>query len=86
MEDLEKFQKQQIPFYQISQEAKINYNGIREISFSNRIQTNFTTLDTLPVFQIHWYDSIENSSLQKTQVKKWLLTRLQLDSIQVIHQ
>jgi uncharacterized hydrophobic protein (TIGR00271 family) len=86
MEDLEKFQKQQIPFYQISQEAKINYDGIREISFSNRIQTNFTTLDTLPVFQIHWYDSIENSSLQKTQVKKWLLTRLQLDSIQVIHQ
>ncbi len=85
-EDLEKFQKQQIPFYQISQEAKINYDGIREISFSNRIQTNFTTLDTLPVFQIHWYDSIENSSLQKTQVKKWLLTRLQLDSIQVIHQ
>lgn len=86
MEDLEKFQKQQIPFYQISQEAKINYDGIREISFSNRIQTNFTTLDTLPVFQIHWYDSIENTSLQKTQVKKWLLTRLQLDSIQVIHQ
>lgn len=86
MEDLEKFQKQQIPFYQISQEAKINYDGIREISFSNRIQTNFTTLDTLPVFQIHWYDSIENSSLQKIQVKKWLLTRLQLDSIQVIHQ
>lgn len=86
MEDLEKFQRQQIPFYQISQEAKINYDGIREISFSNRIQTNFTTLDTLPVFQIHWYDSIENTSLQKTQVKKWLLTRLQLDSIQVIHQ
>jgi hypothetical protein len=86
LEDLEKFQKQQIPFYQISQEAKINYEGIQSISFSNRIQTNFTSIDTLPVFQIQWYDSLENTALQKMQVKKWLLARLQLDSIQVIHQ
>ena len=86
LEDLEKFQKKQIPFYQISQEAKINYEGIQSISFSNRIQTNFTSIDTLPVFQIQWYDTIENTSLQKMQVKKWLLARLQLDSIQVMHQ
>ena len=86
LEDLEKFQKKQIPFYQISQEAKINYEGIQSISFSNRIQTNFTSIDTLPVFQIQWYDTIENTSLQKIQVKKWLLARLQLDSIQVMHQ
>jgi len=86
LEDLEEFQKKQIPFYQISQEAKINYEGIQSISFSNRIQTNFTSIDTLPVFQIQWYDTIENTSLQKMQVKKWLLARLQLDSIQVMHQ
>ena len=86
LEDLEKFQKKQIPFYQISQEAKINYEGIQSISFSNRIQTNFTSIDTLPVFQIQWHDTIENKSLQKMQVKKWLLARLQLDSIQVLHQ
>ncbi|MFC2126787.1 DUF389 domain-containing protein [Bacteroidota bacterium] len=83
LEDLDKLQKKQIPFIQVSQEAKINYDGLKQISFSNVLKTDFTSIDTIPVFQIQWYDTIENSELQEQQLKKWLKTRLQLDSIQV---
>jgi len=82
-ERLNKLKKQQIPFIKISQEAKINYDGLKEISFSNLIKTNFERIDTLPVFHLQWYDSIQNTNTQEDQLKRWLKTRLELDTIQI---
>ena len=82
-ENLDKLERQQIPFVKLSQEAKINYDGLKEISFSNVIKTNFTRIDTIPVFHLQWQDSIPNRLLQEQQLKKWLQMRLELDTLQV---
>ncbi|WP_139958649.1 DUF389 domain-containing protein [Flavicella sediminum] len=84
LNDLERIQKKQIPFIQVSQEAKINYEELKNISFSNVLSTDFTRIDTIPVFQIQWKDSIDNTDLKEQQLKRWLQTRLQLDSLQLI--
>tara|TARA_B100000809_G_scaffold149298_1_gene146830 strand:+ start:41066 stop:42529 length:1464 start_codon:yes stop_codon:yes gene_type:complete len=82
-DDLEEIKKRQIPFLNISQEAKINHEGLKAISFSNLIKTNFTTIDTIPVFHIQWHDSIPNIEVQEVQLKRWLKQRLELDSLQL---
>lgn len=82
-DDLERIKKRHIPFLNISQEAKIIHSGLKAISFSNLIKTNFTTIDTIPVFHIQWNDSIPNTAAQEAQLKRWLKQRLELDSIQL---
>lgn len=83
--DLERIKKREIPFLNISQEAKIIHDGLKAISFSNLIKTNFETIDTIPVFHIEWHDSIQNTEKQEIQLKKWLQKRLELDSLQLFH-
>ena len=81
--ELSKFYNSQIPFIQISKEAKANYNGLKQISYGNIIETNFSKVDTITVFNTKWYDSIPKSKEQKVLLQKWLKIRLNKDSIQV---
>ena len=78
---LEKLTKEKIPFAQISQEAKINYEGLKTISFSKVISTNFETIDTIPVASISWHDSIKNKDDLKNKMTKWLQKRLNLENL-----
>ncbi len=75
-----------IPFLKISEEAKINYEGLEEISFSHQLKTNFSKVDTLAVFNVKWFDSIPKKTVKTEEVKlkKWLQTRLSLDTLVVI--
>jgi uncharacterized hydrophobic protein (TIGR00271 family) len=82
--DLDKIQKKQIPFIQVSQEAKINYDGLKEISFSNLIKTDFNSIDTIPVFHLQWYDTIQNINNHEKQIKRWLQTRLSINRLEVL--
>ncbi len=84
LEELNRLEKRQIPFIKISKEAKINYDGLKEISFSNLIKTNFDRIDTIPVFNLQWHDTIQNTAQQEDQLKRWLKTRLELDTIQIM--
>jgi uncharacterized hydrophobic protein (TIGR00271 family) len=79
--ELSKYYDSQIPFIQISKEAQINYNGLAQLSYAKLINTNFNAVDTLTVFNAKWYDSIPNTSEQKILLKKWLKTRLNLDTL-----
>ena len=81
--ELSKFYNSQIPFIQISKEAKANYNGLKQISYGNIIETNFSKVDTITVFNTKWYDSIPKSKEQKVLLQKWLKIRLNKDNIQV---
>ena len=78
---LEKLTKEEIPFTQISQEAKINYEGLKTISFSKVISTNFETIDTIPLATISWYDSITNKDELGVKMTKWLQKRLNLENL-----
>jgi len=78
---LEKLTKETIPFAQISQEAKINYEGLKTISFSKVISTNFETIDTVPAASITWHDSISNKEELQARMARWLKRRLNLDNL-----
>ncbi len=81
--ELNKHKAQEIPFLKLSKEVKINYNGIKEISFANQIKTNFKTIDTIPIFKIVWNKTISKNKIeeQKLRIKNWLKTRLELDTL-----
>ena len=82
--ELSKYYK--VPFSNIIQEARINYTGLKTLSYANVISTNFKSTDTLSVFTVSWYDSIPNNNEQEQKLKLWLKTRLSLDTIKVVRE
>ena len=74
----------EIPFLQVSQEAKINYSGLKSISYARKVTTDFKNLDTLVVFSTQWYDSVPKTNEQYEKLQLWLKTRLRLDTLEVI--
>ena len=69
----------QIPFKDISAEAKANYENIAGLGFSYQIQTDFNKLDTVPVFEVKWKDGIRGNQKDADTKKMlaWLKLRLQ---------
>lgn len=78
---LSKLNNEQIPFIQVSREARINYAGLKSIGFSKTIITNFQTYDTIPMVSVVWQDSIMNRNQLNLRLKTWLQTRLNLDTL-----
>ena len=78
--------KSRIPFAKISEEAKINYEELEELSYSKMVKTNFKSMDTINVFTLKWYDSIPKKQIKSQQKKlhKWLKARLDLDTLQIV--
>ncbi len=83
-EDLQLLYENRIPFQKISKEAKINYEGLKSLSYANRISTNFRTIDTIAVFSTQWYDSVPDTDKQFDKLQIWLKTRLELDTLEVV--
>ncbi|PIE49027.1 MAG: hypothetical protein CSA39_04735 [Flavobacteriales bacterium] len=77
--------KNQIPFYDISQEAKINYENMDKLSYSHRVNTNFKELDSIDVFSVVWKDGISRSEIksQEQKLQQWLKFRTKLDTLVV---
>ena len=71
------------PFIDIANEIKSLQKEISEVSYANAIKTNFTTTDTIPVFQIK-FDKGFNSKekLKSTEtLQNWLRTKLKNEKI-----
>lgn len=81
--ELGKFYANQIPFAQISKEAQINYSGLKQLTYSKIYKTNFKTIDTITVFNAEWDAAISNKTQEEIRLKKWLKTRLNLDTLVV---
>lgn len=83
---LRKFQKQQIPFVSISKEVEINYENLSEISYADKIISNFNTIDTLPEISLVWKEDLpkEKQLAQETKLRKWLTYKLNLDTLVVV--
>jgi hypothetical protein len=76
---------QNVPFKSLSEELKINYEGVETFSYSNKITTNFQKTDTLPVVNIRWKKNVAAAE-RKADLKKieaWLKFKLKLDTIEV---
>lgn len=79
--ELSKFYTTQIPFMQISKEAQINYSSLKQLSYAKLVTTNFSTVDTITVFNAEWKANVSNKSQEQIKLKKWLKTRLNLDTL-----
>jgi hypothetical protein len=76
--ELSSFAKKQIPFNDISAEAKSTYDNLATLSFSYVVTTDFSSQDTIPVFEVRWKDPA-NTEMINTESKKlndWLKIRL----------
>ena len=81
----QKMSEKQIPFSEISAEAKANYEELNNLSFSYQITTDFSKTDTVPVFMVRWKEGISSENLNKEHQKltKWLRLRLKDSTLQV---
>ena len=83
--ELSKYRGDAFSFSNLSREAKINYENIEEIGYSNLITTNFQKQDTIPTFTVTWNSKLRNSELAAEQDKfqKWMKVRLNLDTLSI---
>ncbi|WP_224483820.1 DUF389 domain-containing protein [Robertkochia aurantiaca] len=83
VERLRRYAYNDVPFEDISQEIKINFDRISELGFANEIVTNFAKTDTIPVFFVKWKGNVSNKQ-KKADMEKlaaWLKVRTKNDSI-----
>ena len=75
-----------VPFKDLSEEVRINYSDIETFSYSNKITTDFTKTDTLPVINVRWKKEISNEERkeQMTRLATWLKFKMKLDTISVL--
>ncbi len=85
-EEISKFYSSKIPFLQLSEEAKVLYTGLEKISYAKLVSTNFKSLDTIAVFHAKWNDTLPNIETKEILLKKWLKTRLNIDTLVVIRE
>ena len=83
--ELSKYRGDAFSFVELSKEAKINYENIREIGYSNLISTNFSKTDTIPTFTVAWNDQLNSEQLkiQQKKFRDWMKVRLNLDTLAV---
>ena len=84
-QELLRYRTSQIPFEAISQEARINYGNIEELSYANNLTTNFSKIDTIPTFTVKWNSSTSRTAQKREaeKLERWLKLRLKLDTLNV---
>ena len=80
-----RLQAKQIPFKEISKEAKVNYSNLLSLAFSKTIQTDFEKFDTIPIFEVQWKKGTSKSEIitDSKKLTDWLRLRLKDSTIQV---
>lgn len=75
----------QIPFQEISLEAKTNYENLSRLAYSFLISTDFAKTDTIPVFEVTWKKEAKRAQTEKDMKKlqEWLKLRLQNKDVQL---
>ena len=75
----------QIPFPEISLEAKTNYENLDRLAYSYMISTDFAKTDTIPVFEVTWKKEAKPFQTEKDikKLHEWLKLRLQNKNLQI---
>jgi hypothetical protein len=76
-------EKSKIPFDQIANEIKINYNEVVEVAYSRLFKTNFTKIDTVPIIYIKWNNNLNQNQIliQEQKIQKWLRLKLKNEKL-----
>ena len=84
VQELQKYERNQIPFEELTKEIRINYENLEQLSYSTVITSNFTKIDTLSVFYAKWNDSLATEEFvvkEKDKLERWLKLKLSLDTL-----
>ena len=83
--ELLRYRQGDFSFREISREVKVNYENVENLSYANRITTNFSNIDTIPTFTVKWKNNVASRSKKEDvqKLQKWLLLRLKLDTLAV---
>ena len=78
-------QQKQIPFKDISAEAKANYENLASLQYDNAVITDFNKTDTLTIFEVKWKQGLASSKIESEnkRVYEWLKVRLKDTTIQL---
>jgi len=84
--EIAKIKIKDLPFKDLSDEIKANYEDIETFGYSKRIATNFKKTDTIPVFNITWNKNVKASQRRENlqKITAWLKVRTKLDTLQVV--
>lgn len=75
---LEKLASKQIPFQDISAEARANYTNLVSLQYDIAVKTDFNKIDTLAIFETKWKLGMTASqvSAENKRILDWLRVRL----------
>jgi uncharacterized hydrophobic protein (TIGR00271 family) len=82
---LSKLTTKQIPFQQISAEAKTNFENLDSLGFAYTITTDFTKIDTIPIFDVVWKKGTKPGDIKEDTQKlsNWLKLRINDNKVQI---
>ena len=82
---LNQISSNQIPFKEISLEAKTNYENLERLGYAYLISTDFTKTDSIPLFEVTWKKDVNRAETVKdmNKLQAWLRLRLNNNSIQL---
>lgn len=85
LERLKKSTGKQIPFRDISAEAKVNYKNLIALEYGNALKTDFKNIDTLSVFEAQWKPGLnaQQISEENQRIHDWLKIRLKDSTVQL---
>ena len=77
--------KVDIPFADVCAELRVSYENLESIGYARRIQNNFSTIDTIPVFTMQWNTNvkIKERTANNEKIAALLKVRLKLDTLKV---
>lgn len=77
-------EKSKVPFSEIAEEIKINYENVEELAYSRMFKTNFKTTDTIPMVYIKWKSGHQNANADTKKIQKWLQVKLSKPNLKVL--
>ena len=82
---LNQISSNQIPFKEISLEAKTNYENLERLGYAYLISTDFTKTDSIPLFEVTWKKEANRAETVKdmNKLQDWLRLRLNNKNIQI---
>lgn len=81
---LNKINANQVNIEKIGNEVKINYPDVEKITFSNKITTNFKSIDTIPIVTVKWNRKSRDINNQHLKLSNWLKARLEFKKLEVL--
>ncbi len=82
---LKRLESKQIPFKDISNEARANHKNLLSLEYSSALRTDFKKTDTLTIFEAKWKRGTSRSQMAKDnkQLLNWLRVRLKDTLVQL---